>query len=107
MLIIFFRENLIIVVLKRTVVLSNRQSPSACTVLFSTTYTPFNTNLISFSNSVVSSYLERLFSIDVDECVENLYDCHVSAYCVNTEGSYNCSCHQPGYSYNGTTCVGM
>ncbi|MBN3321703.1 UROL1 protein, partial [Atractosteus spatula] len=32
---------------------------------------------------------------DVDECAhEELYSCPPAAYCLNTEGSYNCSCHE-------------
>ena len=51
--------------------------------------------------------ITNAFYPDVDECVTKLHDCHVSAYCVNTAGSYNCSCNQSGYSYNGSMCVGM
>ncbi|KAJ7330792.1 hypothetical protein OS493_021724 [Desmophyllum pertusum] len=44
---------------------------------------------------------------DIDECADGSHDCHVTSYCVNTAGSYNCSCNQSGYSYNGSMCVGM
>nr|XP_015196676.1 PREDICTED: uromodulin-like 1 isoform X1 [Lepisosteus oculatus] len=48
---------------------------------------------------------------DVDECAhEELYSCPPAANCLNTEGSYNCSCHE-GFtdsSPNGTVtgCLG-
>lgn len=31
--------------------------------------------------------------VDVDECLSNSYSCHRDAFCVNTEGSYGCSCN--------------
>ncbi|XP_078351498.1 polycystin family receptor for egg jelly-like isoform X1 [Oculina patagonica] len=42
--------------------------------------------------------------VDIDECAEHLHECSISSYCVNTLGSYNCSC-KPGYSYNGSMCA--
>lgn len=45
---------------------------------------------------------------DVNECGSNgSHDCHISAYCVNTPGSYMCSCNQSGFIYNGSMCIGM
>ncbi|XP_020614869.1 matrilin-2-like [Orbicella faveolata] len=44
---------------------------------------------------------------DVNECTDGSHDCPVNAYCVNIPGSYNCSCNQSGYSYNGSMSVGM
>jgi len=42
-----------------------------------------------------------LFVADVNECAaEKDYDCHPNAECVNTEGSYFCSC-KPGYKGDG------
>ncbi len=41
--------------------------------------------------------------IDIDECVSGLHNCHSSASCTNTVGSYNCSCNQP-YTGDGKTC---
>ena len=32
-------------------------------------------------------------------------DCHLNASCVNTQGSYNCSCN-PTYIGNGSLCEG-
>ena len=42
--------------------------------------------------------------LDTDECIEDLHDCE---NCINTVGSYNCSCHA-GYrlSIDGITCDG-
>lgn len=48
-----------------------------------------------------------IFFLDIDECVEELYDCYVIFYCVNVVGLYDCLCNQLGYSYNGIMCVGI
>jgi len=32
---------------------------------------------------------------DIDECVSGVHDCHSSASCTNTVGSYTCSCNHP------------
>ena len=42
-------------------------------------------------------------STDIDECVSGVHDCHSSASCTNTVGSYKCSCDQP-YIGDGKTC---
>ena len=42
---------------------------------------------------------------DVNECVENLDQCSNNATCLNTMGSYTCSCDQ-GYEGNGFNCTG-
>lgn len=44
---------------------------------------------------------------DADECTTRRDNCHVSALCVNTAGSYYCHCNQSGYTYNGSMCVGL
>ena len=31
--------------------------------------------------------------------------CHDDAYCMDTDGSYECMCNE-GYSGNGTSCIG-
>ena len=44
--------------------------------------------------------------IDVDECSADSGQCDVNADCINSAGSYSCSCKQ-GFNGNGTTCEGM
>ena len=41
--------------------------------------------------------------LDVDECFVN--PCDVNAACLNTNGSYECSC-RPGFEGDGETCTG-
>ena len=41
---------------------------------------------------------------DINECKVN-HSCHVNATCMNTKGSYVCTCH-PGYTGNGSDCTG-
>lgn len=40
---------------------------------------------------------------DINECAENLDDCHPDADCINTIGSYQCRC-RPGFTGNGRQC---
>ena len=42
---------------------------------------------------------------DIDECRFNSHSCSNNAICINTKGSFNCSC-KPGYSGNGHNCSG-
>lgn len=42
---------------------------------------------------------------DVDECAQELDDCHADALCQNTPTSYKCSC-KPGYRGEGRHCQG-
>ena len=37
-------------------------------------------------------FLPFIVLIDVDECVDNPTVCHINAVCLNSEGSYICSC---------------
>lgn len=48
------------------------------------------------------------YCIDIDECVEEVEDvlCDDNAMCIDTEGSYNCSCDS-GYTGDGFTCSGL
>ena len=48
--------------------------------------------------------IKKTFS-DVNECTEGSHGCSADAVCINTKGSYNCSC-KPGYSGDGRTCKG-
>ena len=41
---------------------------------------------------------------DINECKGN-HSCHVNATCMNTKGSYVCTCH-PGYTGNRSDCTG-
>ena len=41
--------------------------------------------------------------LDIDECYSDQHDCDVNAECINTDGSFNCSCRD-GYMGNGTSC---
>ncbi|CAH3188012.1 unnamed protein product, partial [Porites lobata] len=40
---------------------------------------------------------------DIDECAKNTHYCGANAYCNNTKGGYNCTCH-PGYYGDGKNC---
>ena len=42
---------------------------------------------------------------DIDECAEGVHDCHQKAECINTRGSYRCSCVN-GYQGSGKQCKG-
>lgn len=42
---------------------------------------------------------------DIDECSDNSHNCHLSATCTNTVGSFTCSCNA-GYTGDGITCSG-
>ena len=44
-----------------------------------------------------------IFLIDIDECVTGLANCSVNAECINSIGSFNCTC-RPGYTGDGFTC---
>lgn len=48
-----------------------------------------------------------LLLIDIDECVQELDDCDKAVTeCINSPGSYICSCYKQNYVWNGETCVG-
>jgi hypothetical protein len=61
--------------------------------------------LISILNTVVLNTFYFLFTTDIDECAKTTHDCDNNANCINTEGSFKCTC-QIGYKGNGTTCNG-
>ena len=42
---------------------------------------------------------------DIDECAEGTHQCDEHADCADTEGSYDCICHQ-GYDGDGFSCDG-
>ena len=43
---------------------------------------------------------------DINECTEDLDNCHQDADCFNTVGSFYCDC-KDGFNGNGTSCYGM
>ena len=59
----------------------------------------------SFTTLFVVCLLVCLFltRIDIDECVSGVHNCHSSASCTNTVGSFSCSCNHP-YTGDGKTC---
>ena len=59
---------------------------------------------ISARPLMLSALFSHSFS-DIDECAEGISTCDADAECVNTNGSYNCSCN-PGYYGDGTNCEG-
>ena len=46
-----------------------------------------------------------LTSVDIDECATSLFECDEDAECINTIGSYNCTCNS-GYTGDGRVCTG-
>ncbi|KAL9953461.1 hypothetical protein ACROYT_G040883 [Oculina patagonica] len=40
---------------------------------------------------------------DIDECAARTHSCDANAECINTKGSYNCTC-KPGYHGDGKNC---
>ena len=48
---------------------------------------------------------QSIFFSDVDECALGTSSCSADALCINTEGSFTCSC-KPGYSGDGQVCAG-
>ena len=48
-----------------------------------------------------------LFCMDINECQDMAYDCHINATCINTPGAYQCVCLETeGFRGNGTVCIG-
>ena len=45
------------------------------------------------------------FYLDIDECEEQIFNCHADAVCNNTNGSYMCNC-KDGFSGDGHNCAG-
>ena len=45
------------------------------------------------------------FNSDTDECLTDQHNCHPNADCINTQGSFICSC-KDGYLGDGQECVG-
>lgn len=49
------------------------------------------------------STLNKGICLDMNECDTGRDNCHPSATCVNTPGSFTCSC-KPGFTGNGVFC---
>ena len=47
-----------------------------------------------------------MYSPDIDECLDEVDNCHASAICKNTLGSFTCTCNQ-GYTGDGVNCKGI
>ena len=56
----------------------------------------------------MDQYLDRIHIFchaDINECmVDDSNNCHENAQCINTAGSYSCSCN-PGYTGDGVNCT--
>ena len=55
--------------------------------------------LVRFSN------VSFCLNVDINECEAETADCDDNAECINTEGSYDCTC-KSGFTGNRTTCIG-
>lgn len=42
---------------------------------------------------------------DVNECTDEVHNCHGDGFCTNTNGSFYCTCHV-GYTGDGVNCTG-
>ena len=54
---------------------------------------------------VFSSYEIPFVVSDIDECEDGTHNCDVNAVCINTLGSYNCTC-KDGFYGDGINCIG-
>ena len=43
---------------------------------------------------------------DIDECEQDIHDCHTNAVCINNVGSFTCQCSD-GFQGNGRNCTGL
>ena len=58
--------------------------------------------LVTSHNTRQLTLISVQFNTDVDECSLGLHTC-VNADCVNTDGSFSCSC-DPGFTSDGMSC---
>ena len=60
----------------------------------------------SFRNHLDEPVLQMYFHpSDINECSADPSPCDVNADCINSDGSYSCTCKQ-GFTGNGTVCEG-
>ena len=58
-------------------------------------------------NKGLITYKHVLCFSDTDECMEGIHDCPITfSDCINTEGSYNCSCRTGWSGDDGYNCSG-
>ena len=58
---------------------------------------------VSLCINYLTSYIDRVIKIDIDECVRDSIDCGLNAECININGSYRCDCVE-GFYRNGSDC---
>ena len=63
-----------------------------------------NLNILTSYKKCVLQILSCLLS-DIDECSAGTDSCHQEAMCMDTDGSYTCTCSN-GYTGNGEICNG-
>ena len=64
---------------------------------------------LTYLHLLTYTYLYLLyihFTVDINECTQNLDDCHQFATCTNTVGSFECRCNV-GYEGDGVNCRGI
>jgi hypothetical protein len=72
------------------------------TLSFTGNYTSFS---FSFQIYTFTNCCVFLYKKDIDECASGIAACPPNSMCVNTPGSYNCSCNA-GFVANGSLCQG-
>ena len=61
--------------------------------------------VLKVSSKLYIKLNKKLIILDVDECLEP-DTCPSNSVCTNSIGSFNCSCIDNGFEYNGVGCVG-
>ena len=57
------------------------------------------------NHCVTSTYMQFFsFLIDINECAEGRNNCHENATCINTFGSFECTC-KVGFTGDGVNCT--
>ena len=56
--------------------------------------------------TVASKNKRNFYDSDINECTMATSNCSSNATCINTPGSFICTCNQ-GYTGNGVVCTGM